>query len=272
MIIAVDTGGTKTLAARFSPSGTIEASERFATPPQQADYLAQLIETVHTLAGDTDSDDLTLVVALPGIVQGGIAVWCNHLQWSDFDVRTPLSVVFPEATIFVENDANLGGVGEVRKLATIPRSALYVTISTGIGTGVIEHGTIDESLATSEGGRSLVEYAGRVREWESFAAGSAIKEAYGSYARDITDQHIWDEIADRIGRGFLAIIPFIQPDIVIIGGSMGSFFASYGPQLEAILQKNLPPHIPCPVFSPAQTPEEAVIYGGYYHALDQRTR
>ncbi|MGK2896308.1 MAG: ROK family protein, partial [Candidatus Saccharimonadales bacterium] len=153
-------------------------------------------------------------------------------------------------------------------LDTTPTSVLYVTISTGIGTGVITNSTIDPGVRHSEGGHALVEYDGVVREWESFASGSAIYKTYGKYARDIKNVKIWRQIADRISRGFLAIIPVLQPEHIIIGGSIGTFFDRYGAQLTAILKEKLPDHIPLPIVTAASHPEEAVIYGCYYYALD----
>jgi glucokinase len=150
----------------------------------------------------------------------------------------------------------------------MPLSSLYVTISTGIGTGITTNGVIDPGLRLSEGGRMLVEFDGMVHEWDSFASGQAIHKAYGQYAKDIHSKHIWDQIADRISRGFLAAIPLLQPEVVIIGGSIGTYFDQYAPKLEAILREHLPSHIPYPQFLPAKHPEQAVIYGCYYYAID----
>lgn len=266
MLVTVDTGGTKTLVASFSEDGVIHSSVKFPTPRDQTAYLSELISTIQTVADSKPID--AIVVALPGIVKNDTAIWCGHLGWANFNVKTPLSVVFKEVPILVENDANLGGLGEVRLLKTIPASALYVTVSTGIGTGVIANGTIDPGLRLSEGGHILVEFDGVVREWESFAAGSAIYKAYGKYARDIHNKRTWLQIADRISRGFLTIIPMVQPDVIIIGGSMGTFFSEYGVQLRGILKEHLPAHIPCPKIVSASHPEQAVIYGAYFYAID----
>ncbi|MFI5212806.1 MAG: ROK family protein, partial [Candidatus Saccharimonadales bacterium] len=209
-----------------------------------------------------------IVVALPGIVKDGVAIWCNNLHWKNFDAATALAGVLGDTPVLIENDANLAGLAETRILKPMPVSSLYVTISTGIGTGVITNGQIDPGLRHSEGGRALVEFDGMVREWESFASGKAIYATYGQYARDITSQKIWRQIADRISRGFLAVIPIIQPDIIIIGGSMGTYFDKFGPQLQAILREMLPPHIVCPQVIQAKHAEEAVIYGCYYYAID----
>lgn len=270
MLVTVDTGGTKTLITSYLEDGTRGELIRFATPERVDDYVTQLRETLQS-AYDNQTIE-AVVIALPGIVRDGVAVWCNNLHWKNFDAGTAFAGVLGDAPVLIENDANLAGLAETRLLDPMPTSSLYVTVSTGIGTGVITDGHIDPGLRHSEGGRSLVEFDGMVREWESFASGKAIYSAYGKYARDITSERSWDQIADRISRGFLAIIPFIQPDIIIIGGSIGTYFDRYGDQLEALLKEKLPAHIPCPRLVAARHPEEAVIYGCYYYALDYLAR
>lgn len=266
MIIAVDTGGTKTLIAGYGEDGKIVTEFKFPTPLKKTEYVETL--TTHLTALFEPKNVDAIVIALPGIVKNGIAVWCNNLHWKNFDVAAELKGVLGGAPLFVENDANLAGLAETRQLKNLPVSSLYVTISTGIGSGVITNGKIDPGLRYSEAGRALVEFDGTVREWETFASGKAIYNTYGKYARDIKSKRIWGKIADRISRGFLAVIPVIQPDVIIIGGSIGTYFDQYQAQLKGILKEKLPPHIPLPKLVQANHPEQAVIYGCYYYALD----
>lgn len=266
MLVTVDTGGTKTLVASFSEDGILGEQTKFATPSRSSDYVQVLRDTIQKNYGDKEVE--AIVIAMPGIVKDGVAIWCNNLAWKDFDVKLAMDGVLGDVPILVENDANLAGLSETRILKAMPRQSLYVTISTGIGTGIITDGHIDPALRLSEGGRSLVEFDGVVREWESFASGQAIYKAYGQYARDITKKQTWYQIADRISRGFLAVIPILQPDIIIIGGSIGTYFDRFSAQLQDILREKLPPHIHCPTFIQAKHPEEAVIYGCYYYAID----
>ncbi len=266
MLVTVDTGGTKTLIASFSPDGVIQKQVKFATPSDQIEYVSLLATTISEQFSDETIDAIS--IALPGTIVNNIVTWCNNLGWENFDIASALLPYFGAIRIFIENDANLAGLAETRILDPIPISSLYVTVSTGIGTGVTTNGQIDPGLKHSEGGRILVEFEGRVQEWEDFASGKAIYNTFGQYARDITDRAIWDQISDRISRGFLAVIPMIQPDVVIIGGSIGTYFEHFGPDLDAILRDKLPSHIPCPRIMQAVHPEEAVIYGCYYYALD----
>ena len=268
MIIAVDTGGTKTLVARLSDEGTIETTTKFPTPPVTDDYIRALRGAIH----EVNSDNLPITVVslgLPGVIKDDVVIWCGNLPWQNFDVTKQLQQHFPDATILVENDANLGGLGETRIMAPMPVSSLYVTISTGIGTGIITNGSIDPGLRLSEGGHMMVEFDGKVQLWEHFASGKAVYDTYGTYAHDITSEKIWRDIADRISRGFLVMIPLLQPDVIVIGGSLGTYFDQYSAPLLQLLKDRLPDHIPCPRFVAAVHPEEAVIYGAYYHAIDQ---
>jgi len=266
MLITVDTGGTKTLVASFDDKGVLGEQIKFATPKDSAEYI-KLLRNIIT-ENYSNQHAKAIIVAVPGIVKNGVAIWCNNLGWKNFDVASALSGVLGKTPVLIENDANLAGLSETRMLKKIPAQSLYVTVSTGIGTGIITDGHINLALRNSEGGHALVEFDGVVREWESFASGQAIYKTYGKYARDIKNKKIWNQVADRISRGFLAVIPILQPDIVIIGGSIGTYFDNYGKQLQNLLKEKLPAHIPCPLFIQAKYPELAVIYGCYYYAID----
>lgn len=267
MIVAVDTGGTKTLVTVFSRDGVMGDMIKFPTPPDQKDYARLIKEVLRDRYGGQRIE--AIVVAVPGIIKDGVAIWCNNLKWKDFDVAAVLEGTLGRTPVFIENDANLAGLAEARLLNPTPLSSLYITVSTGIGTGVITNGAIDPGVRHSEGGRMLVEYRGKVREWESFSSGKAIYREFKKYARDIHDKRTWNNIADRISRGMLTAIPLLQPEIIIIGGSIGTYFDRYGKQLRQIVTDRLPKHIPCPKIVSAKHPEKAVIYGCYYYAIDK---
>lgn len=266
MLLAVDTGGTKTLVTGFDRSGKPTHKYRFATPRNADEYLAALSEVIHDNFQGRVFD--AVVVAVPGTVQNNIAVWCDNLGWSNVDIAGFLQPLV-RCPIWLENDANLAGLAETRALEITPRTSLYITISTGIGTGITIDGRLSEALSSSEGGHMLVEYDGLLRQWEEFASGSAIKETYGRFARDIHNKRTWQEIADKISRGFLVLVPALQPDVIIIGGSIGTFYDQYATNLKHILTRHLPSQIPVPPIRQATHPQEAVLYGCYYYGLDQ---
>lgn len=265
MIIAVDTGGTKTLITSFDQHGTPIELAKFPTPKDTKEYLNELSAIITPY---TNGQLKTLVVALPGVINDGVAVLCPNLGWKNFAIVKELETRFKGVTILVENDANLGGLGEVRLLATTPHSALYITVSTGIGTGIIVDGHIDPAVRLSEGGHMLIEYKGKLKQWEKVASGRAIVRVYKKFARDLLLKRAWRQIANNISRGLFAILPIIQPDVVIIGGSVGTHFEKYDKRLKEIIKDFLPPIVKQPRIVKAKYPEYAVIYGCYFYAID----
>lgn len=265
MLVAVDTGGTKTLVASFSSDGSLQTSERFETPKDTDEYLAQVVATITKVLGDTPPT--AIVVAVPGtITKAGVLRSARNLGWKNFDIVSKLKPHF-DCPILLENDANLAGLAEAHALPEIPSICLYITVSTGIGTGVIAHGHVSEEFAQAEGGQAVVTHEGSLKRWESFASGRAFHEKYDMYAKDITDPAQWHEIAENIGLGLIAQVPLLNPDIVIIGGSIGTYFDHYADDLREFLQQHLVDRTP--EIRAASHPEQAVIYGCYYHALDR---
>ena len=270
MIITIDTGGTKTLLAGFSKDGKLLKSFEFQTPKSQQKYL-EIIEKVikKEFSEQLKSGEIQAIsCAEPGIIENGVILWAKNLRWQNFNIKTELSKIFPNIKILVENDANLAGLFESKKFKNKAQNILYVTLSTGIGSGIIIDGKINQGLKNSEIGRIPIEFDGRVREWEEFASARAIFNVYGKYASEISKPRQWQNIADRISRGFLVIIPIIQPELIIVGGSLGENFKKFDLFLEQIVRENLPEGISCPEIVQAKKPREAVIYGCFEFAKE----
>jgi len=264
MLIAVDTGGTKTLVASFSSDGSLQTSERFETPKNTDEYIAQVGETIRKVLGD--EAPTAIVVAVPAIIKNNVVVIARNLGWENFDIVSALKPAF-DCPILLENDANLAGLAEAHALPEMPNVCLYITVSTGIGTGVIANGVISPEFAQAEGGQAVVTHDGELKTWESFASGRAFHEKYNMYAKDVTDPKLWQEIGENIGLGLVAQIPLLNPDVVVIGGSIGTYFDKYAEYLEPFLRAHLVDRTP--EVRAASHPEQAVIYGCYYHALDR---
>lgn len=267
MIIAVDTGGTKTLVTAFMDSKKSHKQFRFPTPQKFDEYITQLSEL---LSREYELSKAKVIsIAVPGITKGDSVVLAPHLGWKNINLASSLRKNIPQYTgkILLENDANLAGLAEATALSPTPKTCLYVTISTGIGTGIITNGIINEYLRLSEGGHMQLEYDGIVRDWDQFASGLSIYTTYGKYASDIHDKRTWEFITDKIARGFYALIPILHPDTIVIGGSIGTYFSRYSKTLEKLIDNALPTYIDRPVILQAQHPEEAVIYGCNLYAL-----
>lgn len=272
MIIAVDTGGTKTLVAGSDSEGRFHTRHRFATPKDTDSYINQLGEVL------SEHFDLkkakAISIAVPGTTRGNTVVSCRNLGWKkNFELveelREKLGTKIP---IYIENDANLAGLAEAQALDPIPKSCLYITISTGIGTGITNNGKLVNFLDYFEGGQVVLEYDGMLRVWEDFASGRAIYETYGRYAKDIKSRAVWEQIAEKISRGLLVLAPTLKPEVIVIGGSIGTYFDQYDIYLNAYLEKYIPYIMAGTKVVQAKHPEEAVIYGCKIYADQKLSR
>jgi len=210
-------------------------------------------------------------IAAPGIIDtvNGTILRCGNLpQWTSFELRNLLGKEY-SCPIFLNNDAKMAGLAETHSLSEIPDLSLYVTVSTGIGTGLIAHGRLDTAFDTSEGGFMTLQTAEGFQPWEDFASGQAIRKHFGKMAADITDPADWAEVVERLALGFQVIIPLLQPQVIIIGGSVGTYFERYGHVLSETLRQRISRYIDMPKIVQAQHPQEAVVYGCYYYATHQ---
>lgn len=266
--MAVDIGGTKTLVASFANGLHVTNEERFPTPQDEHEFMTMLQATLQNFGAENAE---AICVAVPGIVDStGVVLRCGNLPWTNFPLRQRLAENF-SCPIYINNDAKLAGLAETHSLAKVPPLSVYVTVSTGIGTGIITNGRIDQSLAGSEGGHMLLQTPKGLQEWEDFASGKAIYESHGKLARDIHDVQEWHQIVENLVLGFQTLIPLLQPDVIIIGGSVGRYFERFGPLLSETLKSRMPAFIPIPPIVQAQHPDEAVVYGCYYYATHQAT-
>lgn len=266
MYLAIDVGGTKTLIAAFTDSGTISEHVKFKTPKQYTDFIKELKEMIASLS---HTDFKAACIALPGRIdrEKGIGLRFGNLPWKNVPIKEDIEK-FIKCKLVPENDANLAGLSEARNVINDYKRVLYVTISTGIGTGIITDGNIDADFATSEPGHMMVQYNDRMQLWEDIAAGSAIVKRYGKLAAEINDKKTWKEIVHLFALGFNSMIATIEPEVIIVGGSVGTHFKKYSKLLKDELKKYSTPLTPIPPIIQAKHPEEAVVYGCYELAKD----
>lgn len=260
MYLAIDVGGTKTLVAVVDGHGAIKEEFRFPTPQDYQEFLRQLAETVASLSTD---DFKACGIGIPGIVdhKHGRGLEFSHLSWHDVPVQADVERI-AKCPVIVENDAKLAGLSEAM-LVKHHQRVLYVTISTGIGTGFIADQKIMPELATNEGGQMLLEHHGKYQRWEDFASGSAIVKRFGKRMADINDQATLRVIARNIAIGMIDLIAVLTPDIIVIGGSVGTYYDKYKQPLWEFLTQYDNPMITLPEIKAAERPEKAVVYGCY---------
>ncbi len=260
MYLAIDIGGTKTLVASLDVHGNIHERHKFLTPKAYSMFLEELAKSVDVLS---TKKFIAAGVAAPGKIDRdrGVVIAFGNLDWTNVTLKGDLERIV-NCPVVIENDAKLAGLSEAMLLKDFDK-VLYVTISTGIGTGLIVNQQIDPSMADSEGGQILLEHGGKLESWEDFASGRAIVKRFGKKASEIEDKKIWQIIAHNIAIGLIDQIALMQPDVIVLGGGVGSHYEKFHAYLQKYLDEYQNPLFTVPVIKQAERPALAVLYGCY---------
>lgn len=266
MYLGIDIGGTKTLIGRFTKDGQLQEMLKFPTPARYQDFVKEL---AYNVARITTKPWKLACVAAPGTInhKTGVVEAFGNLTWKNVALVHDVHAI-TNSDVLIENDAKLAGLSEARLLKPPLHKVLYVTISTGIGAAVVIDGNLDRDLTDGEVGWMLHERDGKMVTWESFASGKAITKRFGKMAKDITDPHVWKIISHDIALGLIDVSAVIQPDIIIIGGGVGSHFARFKMPLKAALKEYESPLVKAPKVVGAKNPEHAVLFGCYQMMKD----
>ena len=185
--------------------------------------------------------------------------------WRDFALAAEVTHLY-RVPVKVDNDANAAGLAEVLWGAGCGfRSVFYATIGTGIGTGIVIDGRIyhGRTGAAGEGGHVSIDRNGprcgcgkpgciealaagpaiarRAREKLDAGRVSAMLELAGGKASAVTSEMVGKAYAsgDAVAREVLSevfddlslwlgnIIDLLEPDVIIIGGGVGSMLRPF---------------------------------------------
>ncbi len=267
-IIGIDLGGTKISTALVDDNGAIRALDYRETHASAAEGPPPVIERMLDAARRVMADGKVkptqvkaVGVGAPGPldIEAGILISPPNLPgWS----RVPLKALIEDGLgipTFLENDANAAGLGEYRFGAGRgTRHMVYVTVSTGIGGGLILDGKLyhGSSGAAGEIGHTTVKLDGppcNCGNWgclEALASGTAIaREGRERVARgvptliaelaggdpgritaklvadaagrgDAVARQILAEAMEYLGIGIANLINLFDPELVVIGGGL----------------------------------------------------
>ncbi len=262
--IGVDLGGTRVRVGLVTAEG--EVRHRVEAPTRRdagavgvLDQIADLVRAVR--AHLPQPDEVAVGVAVPGPVnpQTGVVRFAPNLPgWKDLPVREALADRL-HMEVRVGNDANLAALGEHRFGAGRGfRHFLYVTVSTGVGGGII----VDDRLllgahgyAAEIGHHTVLENGprcacGNIGCLEALASGTAIaREArvavasgQGTRLREMCGGDIWrldaamvvqaaaagdavaagilEQAGHYLGVGLLNLIHIFNPERIVLGGGV----------------------------------------------------
>ena len=263
--LAVDLGGTELRTAAVDDAGRALAFAALATRAQDGPeaIVAQIVASVDRVRAEVPGCHiLGLGVGAPGPLDpaAGIAIAPPTLAgWHD----VPLAALLRQRLgleVRIENDANAAALGEWRFGAGRgTQSMVFVTVSTGIGGGVIAdrlllHGR--RGLAAEIGHMTIADgseepcFCGVRGCWESLASGTALGQRAARLAatgqasallrlagagpvtgRHVTaaarqgDPHALDLLATEahwLGVGIVNLLHLYSPERVVLGGGVGS--------------------------------------------------
>ena len=252
--IGIDLGGTKTLAVRMENNAIVE--QQTLSTPTDDDLVADAAHAIQAVWAD---DVASIGVGVAGLVEwpSGIFVWGPHVAGNRVPVRAGLEERF-DVPVVVDNDANTGAWGEL--LLGVARGyddMLFVTMGTGIGGAIVIDGRIHRGGSfAGEWGHVLYELGGAQCDcgkrgcWETVASGPALvrlarrfmaQNPDAEFTHRLRDETLTGEVvtraADRgdetarnlvaqvgeaFGRGLCNLIAVLDPQIIVVGGGLGS--------------------------------------------------
>ena len=253
---AIDIGGSKLAVAIVTLDGVVLAQRLCATEPGRGfpDALARMDRMLRDLIDEAGPIE-GIGVACPGPlspVTGELFEVSTLPGWRGANLVTALEARFG-VTVAVENDADAAALAEFHwGIASSAESFIYITISTGIGGGIILNKKLYRGVqgAHPELGHQVIDpsgplcYCGARGCWESLASGTAMSawmqtitpEAKPMSASAICElAYAGDEVALKVvrrqgyflGLGLANLTTMFAPEVIALGGGViksGSLF------------------------------------------------
>lgn len=314
--LTVDLGGTLIRAARCRADGAIEARTKLMTQAATGanaviDRIEQALRTVWPEAGANGEIDTvkTISVVAPGPVDpwtGVIFTAPNLSGFVDIPLRDRLAAIF-QVPVYIGNDANLAGLAEWRfGAARGHHHVVYLTISTGIGGGVIindqlllgsrglaaelGHVTTDvNSDACRCGNIGCIEWLAsgpgivrqavrRMRAGEASAIADLVQGNLDLVNVEVVDQAaqagdalanaVFERAFNALGLNLVSLLHIFNPSIVVIGGGVSNLGERLFKPLQASVDRHvMNPRYLCPIV-PAQLRGDVGLLGALALALD----
>lgn len=252
MYVGIDIGGTKILAASSPTGRKMVRSQKIATPSSAKVAVEAMIDLAHEVAGSKPIASIGVSTPGPLDLARGIITTPPNLPWHNVEIKRLLEKRL-NVNVTVQHDAACGGLTEALLGAGVGfERVLYVTISTGIGVSLIDHGQIYHGAERNiEAGHITIIQdgpecsCGGRGHFEALASGRAIKRQYGKMAYEIRDARIWEKIAAHIAAGLGSLIAVYAPDVIVLAGGVSVHYHKFSKPLERYLKNDyrfgLPP-------------------------------
>jgi len=247
VVLAVDIGGTKFAAGLVTAEGELVTSARAPTPgATDPDTLFSVLLAVMDSVGG-NGEIVACGVGCGGpMTLGGEAISpLNIPGWREFPLRTRLAEATGRPT-FVDNDAKALALGEGwRGVAAGVTDFVAVTVSTGVGGGIVLEGRLLDGASGNAGhiGHVVVEPEGRACRCggrgclEAEAAGPAIEAVTGRPPAEAGPEVV-ARTGRLVGRAVASVANLLDLRLAVVGGSVAlgfgaPFFAAAQAEVDA---------------------------------------
>jgi predicted NBD/HSP70 family sugar kinase len=259
VIIGIDVRPYQITLALADVNGKFTSQEVLVTPPDPKTAVEALIQKIQAMIRASRGKKIEGIgISLPGRAHLGRLVFAPNLKWGDFDLRSPLA----KATgleVEMDNAANacvLAAVWFDRMESC--QNLVVVTVSEGIGTGMLVNGQIARGLQGMAGEFGHVPLdpsgpscgCGSRGCWEVFGSNRAALRYYhqsSSHPQGLTfldllslaDQgnarasKALEKMAHYLGRGMRMIVAGLAPERIVIIGDLTRSWKRFGPVIEA---------------------------------------
>lgn len=252
-VLGVDLGGTKVHVALADLFGDLIGEATESTHPAGGRHIvAQIDGMVRVIAAKAGLDVARIrrgALGSPGVVQpatGHILYAPNIPGLDTFDVADALAVRlgFP---VVIENDVNLAALGERRQGDRHGVGNLaFIALGTGIGMGIVANGQLLRGARGAAGEIAYLPLGGDPFDSRGFTLGT-FETVIGSVAivercrglgvaapadvrgvfdllaqGDAAAAMVIDEVARLLAQAIVAVRAVLDPEIVVLGGSIGS--------------------------------------------------
>lgn len=238
-VCAVDLGGTRTRVALVAPDGRILAREVFPTPRDRPSAVTDAIAAALARVSGGVPRAIGISAAGPLDLAAGAIVSPPNLPYDRLLLVRPLADAFGVPVALV-NDARAGALGEHAHGAGQGYDDLvYVTISTGIGGGVIAGGRLllgrggnagEIGHITVETRHGLVCGCGYPNHWEGYCSGRNLPRFYAAEREPgDPDYSTAEAIFGAARTGEPAAARFLERVAVLNARALSTLVVAYDP-------------------------------------------
>ena len=271
--LAIDIGGTKFSMAVFEQDGIVRRESRATDRAGGRDWmLGQINDIGRAWQREWKLDSCGVGFGGPVDFASQRVFKSTHVGgWSGYPLRDELAGRL-EIPVIVDNDANVGAVGEANYGAGRGyRSIFYMTLSTGIGGGIYLNGRIwrgADSYAGELGHLTIRPdgpecLCGARGCFERMCSGLWLEQDYGKPAQELMqDAAFVRRYVVDLTLGLKACIMIVNPARIVIGGGIGKAGeALFGP-LRAELRRQITDWSAARIdVVPAALADDSVLYG-----------